>query len=245
MFLVKWSGGWCFSLFSSKSFLFVTGLRPGLVQKYQSARTAAQKFELLRAFLLDPDQLSSLEIEAEYIEQAAHDDQSQWVELPLCQLRRLYSTPEEAHFLQTKIVDVQHGRNHPQDPHGENGEMKLYWVFREATDTLRNRRQIGHKLSARGEVPRNKAAVTSVGDGLVSIAAGFAGKGDGKGLDMLGDDAGGTGTGKGKSKHAKTTKQPGKGGGRGKGSKSAKAGVWVGRVKLIFSVSSCFNFVSI
>lgn len=212
--------GWLVAQFSIENscVAFLAGLRPGLVQKYQAAATASQKFELIRAFLLDPDQLSSLEIETEYIEQAAHDDQSQWVELPLTQLRKLYNTPEEAHFLQTKVVDVQKGRNHPQDPRGEDPELKLYWVFREATDTLRNRRQIGHKLSARGSVPTNKAAATAVADGLVSAAAGFSGKGgcaaleDPTGASVAGAPKGGKGRGKGRGKGKGGSKTPKVGG---------------------------------
>ena len=48
------------------------------MQKYQAAATQEAKFEFLRAFLLDPTSLASIEIEAEYVEASKHDDSSNW-----------------------------------------------------------------------------------------------------------------------------------------------------------------------
>eukprot|EP00438_Fugacium_kawagutii_P036393 Skav205822 [mRNA] locus=scaffold870:19431:20237:- [translate_table: standard] len=161
--------------------LMLPGLRPGLLQKYQAAVTPQAKFEFLRAFILDPSGLSDITVEAEFVSAAEHDDASKWAELPLSQLRKLFQTPEEQKFLE-EIVASQKGRAHPQDASGKNAEMRLYWVFKEATDVTRNKTSIGTKIRAAGKVPANKAAVGAVADGLLRSAVDFGGKGaSGKG----------------------------------------------------------------
>ncbi|CAL1128414.1 unnamed protein product [Cladocopium goreaui] len=145
------------------------GLKPGLLQKYQAARTADDKWALLKAFMLDPS-MQSVEVETMYTDQAEHDDASQWVELPLSQLRKLYTSPEEKAFLEREIIGKQGGRPHPQDSTGQDKEMRMYWAFREATDTSRNKQAIGTKLSARGSIPDNKAARQTLADGLAAAA---------------------------------------------------------------------------
>lgn len=152
------------------------GLKPGLLQKYQAARTADDKWALLKAFMLDPS-MQSVEVETMYTDQAEHDDASQWVELPLSQLRKLYTSPEEKAFLEREIIGKQGGRPHPQDSTGQDKEMRMYWAFREATDTSRNKQAIGTKLSARGSIPDNKAARQTLADGLAAAATNFGGKG--------------------------------------------------------------------
>lgn len=125
--------------FSFGTFVNFPGLKPGLLAKYQSARTSAQKFELLKAFTLD-ESMNSVHIETEYLELAMKDDNSQWVELPLSQIRTMYSNSEaEKRFVETNIVGQQNGRRHPQDPDGSQKEMRLYWVFRENSENIRNR----------------------------------------------------------------------------------------------------------
>ena len=70
-------------------------LRPGLLEKYQASHGSSQaKFELLRAFMLDRD-LSTITIESYYIDQSKQTDKDGWEELPLAQLRRIYTSPEE------------------------------------------------------------------------------------------------------------------------------------------------------
>ena len=59
------------------------GLRPGLIQKWQAATSQQAKFEFLRAFMLDPQNLSEITIEAKYVDMSEHDDSACWVELPL------------------------------------------------------------------------------------------------------------------------------------------------------------------
>ena len=152
------------------------GLKPGLLQKYQAARTADDKWALLKSFMLDPS-MQSVEVETQFVDKAEHDDASQWVELPLSQLRKLYTTPEEKSFLEREIVGKQPGRPHPQDSTGQDKEMRMYWAFRENTDTNRNKQSIGTSLSARGSVPDNKAARQTLADGLAAQMANFGGKG--------------------------------------------------------------------
>ena len=123
--------------------------------------------------------MSDMQIESEYVSAASHDDSSSWQELPLSQLRRMYTSPEEIKFLENEIVAKQAGRRHPQDQSGTNKEMTLYWVFKECTDVTRNRNQVGTRLSVRGDIPNNKAAKAAVAEGLLASAANFGGKGMG------------------------------------------------------------------
>ena len=149
------------------------GLRPGLLQKYQAATTDVAKWEFLRAFLLDPQSLGSISIEAEYHDLAMKEDKTKWVQLPLNEIRKLY--PQK--FVEDRILGMQVGVNHPQDPEGAVEEMKLYWVFKETTDLRKNQKSIGTKLSVKGEMPSNKAATTALAEGLLAKSANFCGKG--------------------------------------------------------------------
>eukprot|EP00435_Cladocopium_sp_Y103_P032410 s4719_g8.t1 len=156
-------------------------LRPRLIQKWQSCHTSKAKFEFLRAFMLDPQNMSSITIESEFAEASQRDDTSQWSELPLCELRKQFTSDAEKRFLETGIVGKQTGRRHPQDHDDTNPELRLYWVFRESTDATRNRQSITNRGTARGEVPRNRAATAAVADGVLARAADFTSKGVGKG----------------------------------------------------------------
>ena len=119
------------------------GLKPGLLQKYQSARTAGQKFDLLKAFMLDPS-MNGVEIETEYVEQSKKQEGDNWSEKPLHELRLKYTTPEAKKFLEQNIIAKQSGRNHPQDPEGTNPEMKLFGF----SSNLRSLPPIPPKLEA-------------------------------------------------------------------------------------------------
>ena len=119
--------------------------------------------------MLDPTSLSSLTIEAEYVSMAEKDDESQWEEKPLFELRQKFSTPEAARFLEKNILEKQTGRAHPQDPAGLNQEMRLYWVFREGNETTRNKTSVGTRLKATSEVPNNRAAMNALADGLTRL----------------------------------------------------------------------------
>lgn len=130
--------------------------------------------------MLDPQSLSSIEIEAHYTELAEKEDKSKWVELPLETLKKMYVTPEEKKFLETKVIAKQSGRNHPQDPDGTDPNMKLYWIFRENTDETGNKTSVGHSMTARGNVPQNKTAMTAIGDRLTAAGADFNSKGVGR-----------------------------------------------------------------
>ena len=181
----------------------VVGLRPGLLQKYNNTSTSAGKFEFLKAFILDPQSLSSITIETEYIEQASRDEDHNWAEVALCNLRKEYSSDAGKKFLEDKIVGQQEGRPHPQDP--MNPEMRLYWIFRENVDSTKNHRSIATKISGKGNIPSNKAAQGAVADALTSHAANFSGKGgDPKGTGIT--KGGGTTKGGGKTKTKRKTK---------------------------------------
>ena len=213
------------------------GLRPGLLQKYQAASSSAAKFDLLKAFILDPENMSSIVIETEYEEMAKREDTSQWKELPLHELRKLVVSDEAKHFLETNIVGKQPGRNHPQDPYGENKEMKLYWVFQESTDTTSNSKKVGHRLEATAAVPTNKAALSALGDGLTTVAAtSFHGKGSQE--QPAGDETVGR-KGGGKTKTKTKTKNKGEVQTKGGGKEKNKAGLRLSNV--IFNINTNMN----
>ena len=176
------------------------GLRPGLLQKYEAAVTADAKFAFLRAFLLDPENLSAIEVESSYEEQAMREDQSKWVQLPLSELRKIYTSEEQRKFLQSNIVDQQTGENHPQDPQGLCPEMMLYWHFNQNSDTSGSKSAVGTKISVKAGMPNNKAAVAALADSLTSRGAGFQGKGKGS--------TGATGGSKGQGKKGGNQRTP-------------------------------------
>lgn len=165
--------------------LIVAGLRPGLLQKYAAANSPAAKFEFIRAFMLDPANLADINIEAFYVDLARHEDESAWVELPLSTLKKRFTSPEEVRFLQERVVNVQEGRPHPQDPDGTDRELRLYWIYDQTKDTNKRRVDVGHRLSAKGEAPANRAAMQAVADGLLGQAADFD-RASGKGLPPKG-----------------------------------------------------------
>ena len=189
----------------------MAGLRPGLLQKYQNAVTADEKFALLKAFMLDPLSMADVTIEASYVELSKEEDKAKWVELPLSQLRKEFTSEAEKRFLQEKIVNVQPGRAHPQDSTGEDTEMRLYWVFREGSGVSKQSREVGTKVTGKGSVPANKAARTAVADALVGRAADFSRKGA-PSSDM--------------GKGAKGKTKPGKAGGKTKNTSTRKARVY-------------------
>ena len=148
--------------------------------KWQGATTHSAKFDFFKDWLADPDSLSSLVIEAEYEEMAEASDDSEWVELPLAELHRMFQTPEEKTFLETEVVGKQAGRPHPQDSTGQNKMMMMYWVFRLKKENEKNSKRVGHRMTATGEVPMNRAALSAVSDHMTCLGADFGGKAKGK-----------------------------------------------------------------
>ncbi len=142
--------------------------------------------------------MADIQIESEYIDQSQRDDTHQWVELPLETLKKQFTSPAEVSFLKNQVVGKQAGRDHPQDPTNEN--MRLYWVFKENSDTEKHRTGISTRLKAAGSVPANKAARTAVADGLLSAAAKFDSKGSGLSNEGKGSNKGIKGNDKGKAK---------------------------------------------
>ena len=153
------------------------GLRPGLIQKFAAATTSHAKWEFLKAFMLDPQCLGDITIEAEYVSLAEREDTAAWEELPLETLKKMYTTQAETQFLEQQVVAKQKGRAHPQSPDDPNPNMRLYWVFKQNSDLTRNKNSIGTRTLAKGKVPQNKAAMGAVTDALTGFSADFGGKG--------------------------------------------------------------------
>ena len=87
------------------------GLRPGLLEKYQNLSSNSEKFTFLKAFMLDD--LQTIEIEACFVEMAERKSTTEYIELPLEDLKLIFKTEVQAKFLQ--VVDKQKGVAHPQD----------------------------------------------------------------------------------------------------------------------------------
>jgi len=64
-------------------------LRPGLLQKSEACNTSEGKFQF-KAFLLDLQSLSSIQVEAEWEEKARRQDTSSWIEVPPPELRKTH-----------------------------------------------------------------------------------------------------------------------------------------------------------
>jgi hypothetical protein len=184
------------------------GLRPGLLQKYAAASSSHAKWEFLKAFMLDPQNLGSVQIEAEYVSLAEREDSENWQELPLETLRKQYTTEAEKAFLQKHVIDKQPGRAHPQAPGDEN--MRLYWVFKENADSTRNRNTLGTRVSGKGSLPDNKAARGALTDAVTGFVADFHSKGKGSGgedVPQKGKKGGKKGPSKGSEKPKKAIPQ--------------------------------------
>ena len=151
------------------------GLRPGLLAKFQNTHTSEGKWQFLKSFILDPVNLSGVEVEACYESMEEHTDSSCWKELPLEDLRKEYSTPAQRAFLENSVVGKQTGRDHPQDP--TNPDMRLYWVYKEGSDTTANKTSLATRVKATASMPTNKAAAQALHDGMTNFQANFGGKG--------------------------------------------------------------------
>ena len=128
--------------------------------------------------MLDPQNLGSISIESEFVDLARKANDDCWIQLPLCKLRKLYTTPEEQAFLKNNILGTQVGENHPQDPNGLSEEMKLYWVFQEKRDATTQRNDVSRSIKVSNPVPRNAAARGALAETVTSVAATFeSGKG--------------------------------------------------------------------
>ena len=146
---------------------------PGLLQKSEACNTSEGKFHF-KAFLLDLQSLSSIQVEAEWEEKARRQDTSSWIEVPPPELRKTHTSEAEKRLLE-KILQQQKGRPHPQPPDDE--EMRLYWLFQQIKDETTNRRDMSARLKAVGNVPKNKAALGAVSDYVTSAPSDFGGKG--------------------------------------------------------------------
>ncbi|CAK9080959.1 unnamed protein product, partial [Durusdinium trenchii] len=146
------------------------GLQPGLVEKYNAAKTDQEKFALVKAFIMDPT-MDSVEVEAFYIQQSKEKSRGIWVELPLSELEQKYNTPEDREWLQKQVVARQAGTPHPQDP--TNPRKRIYKVFEKFEHSSENSKLVGSYLSAKSRVAANKAQRQSLADHITHDAAGF------------------------------------------------------------------------
>ncbi|CAE7655357.1 nipblb [Symbiodinium sp. CCMP2592] len=97
------------------------GLRKGLVEQWQAATSATDKFTFLKAYLLDRD-MSAIQIEP--LSESKNTEKFQ--ELPLCEIRIKHGhLPGGEQFIKDLLAN-QKGKEHPQtsDP-----EWRLYKVF--------------------------------------------------------------------------------------------------------------------
>lgn len=71
------------------------------------------RFQYLRAFMLDPENMSTIEVAVEYEQAALKETSNGYIELPLMTLRQQYKGEVGAAFLK-RIQETQEGKPHPQ-----------------------------------------------------------------------------------------------------------------------------------
>ncbi|CAL1155578.1 unnamed protein product [Cladocopium goreaui] len=146
------------------------GLQPGLLEKFTSAKTNAEKFDLLKMFIMDPS-LESIMVETHFVEQAKEKSKGEWIEKSLCDLEKQYSSPEDREWLLNTIVKKQPGVPHPQDP--ENPRRRLYKVFEHFKHSSERTKVCGTSITASASVPKNKAMRAALADHLTGAQAEF------------------------------------------------------------------------
>eukprot|EP00439_Symbiodinium_sp_Y106_P081399 s489_g20.t1 len=98
------------------------GLRKGLVEQWQAATSATDKFAFLKAYLLDREMTA---IQIEPLSESKNTELFQ--ELPLCEIRQKYGhLPGGEQFIKD-ILTNQKGKDHPQT---SDSEWRLYKVFK-------------------------------------------------------------------------------------------------------------------
>ncbi|CAE7501413.1 NaCP60E [Symbiodinium sp. CCMP2592] len=101
------------------------GLRKGLVEQWQAAVSATDKFAFLKAYLLDRD-MQSIEIQPYFEELSESQNTEQFIELPLCEIKEKYEKLPGGDKFIADLISSQKGKDHPQstDPN-----WKIYKVF--------------------------------------------------------------------------------------------------------------------
>ncbi|CAE7510947.1 NaCP60E [Symbiodinium natans] len=98
-----------------------TGLKKGLVQQWQAATSAMDKFQFLKSFLLDRD-MADITVDAYY----ENETKERYVELPLCEIKEKYEKLPGGKEFVADIVANQKGKEHPQS---KSEAWRIYKVF--------------------------------------------------------------------------------------------------------------------
>ncbi|OLP72499.1 hypothetical protein AK812_SmicGene48174 [Symbiodinium microadriaticum] len=88
------------------------------------------RFEFLKAFLLDKDNLATIQVEPYYEELlgslSESKEKEQFTELPLCLIRQKYDGVAGGKAFVDNLIASQTGKKHPQS---DDKEMRLYKIF--------------------------------------------------------------------------------------------------------------------
>ncbi|CAE7814792.1 NaCP60E [Symbiodinium necroappetens] len=103
-----------------------TGLRKGLVEQWQAAVSPTEKFQFLKAYLLDKE-MSSIEIQPYFEELSEQKNTEHFIELPLNKIVEQYGHLAGGPAFIESIKKDQAGRAHPQST-DEN--MRIYKIFK-------------------------------------------------------------------------------------------------------------------
>ncbi|CAE7251100.1 unnamed protein product [Symbiodinium pilosum] len=95
------------------------GLKKGLVAQWSATRDSGEKFQFLKAFLLDRD-MTSIKVLSE------DKSKEKFTEMPLCLIRQKYEPLPGGKQFVKDIIQSQKGRKHPQS---SDDEMKIYKVY--------------------------------------------------------------------------------------------------------------------
>ncbi|CAE7184681.1 Rrbp1 [Symbiodinium necroappetens] len=106
---------------------FGSGLRKGLVAQWAATPPGSMaRFEFLKAFLLDKDNLATIAVEPYYEELSESKEKEQFTELPLCLIRQKYDGVAGGKAFVDNLIASQTGKKHPQS---DDKEMRLYKIF--------------------------------------------------------------------------------------------------------------------
>ncbi|CAE7655509.1 NaCP60E [Symbiodinium sp. CCMP2592] len=154
-------------------------------------RLQDRRFEFLRAFLLDKDNLASIKVEPYYEEHlgflmlSESKEKEKFIELPLCIIRQRYEgLPGGKEFVEN-LQKSQIGKKHPQS---DLAEMRIYKLFESVESSSASINRCGNRTSAAMTPSSNRAERKAIAEALEGKVAGMnkiattqAPKGSGKG----------------------------------------------------------------
>ncbi|CAE7820378.1 Rrbp1 [Symbiodinium sp. CCMP2456] len=173
------------------------GLRKGLVAQWAaSPPNSPARFEFLKAFLLDKENLATITVEPYDEELSENKEKEQFTELPLCLIRQKYDGVPGGKAFVENLLASQTGKKHPQS---DEAEMRIYRVFDSIKTSSSNINRVGNRTGAAVTASHNRAERKAIAETLEGKVASMA--------KMSTAQAAPKGKGKGKNKSKKELTQ--------------------------------------